>query len=138
MPARASSAARTAPPPMPQIEEESAPIVSSRKAEDLADLADRGAAAIADDGAGDAGVVASVVLVDVLDHLLAPLVLEIDIDVGRLAAIRGDEALEQQAAFARIDLGDAQAVADRRVRRRAAALAKNVLAAGVSDDVDAR
>jgi hypothetical protein len=31
-----------------------------------------------------------------LDHLLAPLVLEIDIDVGRLAAIGGDEALEQR------------------------------------------
>jgi hypothetical protein len=29
MPARASSAVRTAPPPMPQIEDESAPIVSS-------------------------------------------------------------------------------------------------------------
>ena len=103
--------------------------------ESLADFADRRAAAIGDDGRGDAGMVASVALVDVLDHLLAPLVLEIDVDVGRLAAILGDEALEQQAAFARVDVGDAQAVADRRVRRRAAALAEDVLAARIADDV---
>ena len=106
-----------------------------RQAEDLADLADGGAAAIGDHGRGDAGAVAAVVLVDVLDHLLAPLVLEIDVDVGRLVAIRGDEALEQEAACARIDLGDAEAVTDRRIRRRAAALAENVLAARVTDDV---
>ena len=106
-----------------------------RQPENLADLADGGAAAIGDDGAGDAGMVAAVMLVDVLDHLLAPLVLEIDVDVGRLVAIRRDEALEQEAALARIDIGDAQAVADRRVRRRAAALAEDVLAAREADDV---
>ena len=44
------------------------------------------------------GAVAAVFLVDVLDHLLAPLVLEIDVDVGRLVALLGDEALEQQVA----------------------------------------
>ncbi len=103
--------------------------------ENLADLADRRTAAIADHGCGDAGMVASVMLIDVLDHLLAPFVLEIDIDVGRLIAIRGDEAFKQETAFARIDIGDVQAVADRRVRRRAAALAEDVLAAGVANDV---
>ncbi len=45
---------------------------------------------------GDAGVLAAVFAVDVLDHLLAPLVLEIDVDVGRLVALRRDEALEQE------------------------------------------
>ena len=109
-----------------------------RQPERLADLADGGAAAIGDDGRGDAGMVASVVLVDVLDHLLAPLVLEIHVDVGRLAAIGGDKALEQEVAIARVDVGDAQAVTDRRVGRRAAALAEDVLAAGITDDVDAR
>ncbi len=79
-------------------------------------------------------MVASIVPINVLDHLLAPLMLEIDVDIGRLAAIGGDETLEQQAAVARIDIGDAQAVADRRVRRRATALTENVLAAGISDD----
>ena len=31
--------------------------------------------------------VAAIGLVDVLDHLLAPLVLEVDVDVGRLVAL---------------------------------------------------
>ena len=79
----------------------SAPIDVVGQAEGLADLADRAAAAIGDDGGGDAGVVAAVFLVDVLDHLLAPLVLEIDVDVGRLVALGGDEALEQQIDRAR-------------------------------------
>src|SRR2546422_3527308 len=48
-----------------------------REAKDLADVADGAAAAIADDGGGKAGMVAAVAPVDVLDHLLAPLVLEI-------------------------------------------------------------
>ena len=33
--------------------------------------------------------------VDVLDHFLAPLMFEIDVDVGRFAAFLGQEALEQ-------------------------------------------
>ena len=106
-----------------------------RQAEGLADLADRRAAAIGDHGRGDAGALAAVSAVDVLDHLLAPLVLEIDVDVGRLVAVGGDEALEQQIVQARIDLGDAEAEAHRRVRRRAAALAEDVLRARVADDV---
>ena len=105
------------------------------QSEDLADLADGGAAAIGDDGRGNAGMAATVVLVNVLDHLLAPLMLEIDVDVGWLAAVRGDETFEQEAALARVDVGDAQAVADRRVGRGAAALTQDVLAPRVTDDV---
>ena len=39
------------------------------------------------DGRADRGAIAAVALVDILDHFLAPLVLEIDVDVGRLAAV---------------------------------------------------
>ena len=106
-----------------------------RQAQGLADVADRRAAAIGDDGGGNAGALAAIFVVDVLDHLLAPLVLEVDVDVGRLVALRGDEALEQQVSRVRIDLGDAEAVADRRIGRRAAALAEDVLAAREADDV---
>ena len=53
----------------------------------------------------------------------AALMLEVDVDVGRLVALAGNEALEQHLGARRIDFGDAQAVADRRVRRRAASLA---------------
>ena len=73
--------------------------------------------------------VAAVLVVDVLHDFLAPLVLEVDVDVGRLVALLADEALEQHATARRIDLGDAEAVADRRVRRRAAPLAQDALRA---------
>ena len=61
--------------------------------------------------------------------------LEIDVDVGRLAPLRRDEALEQQIGAVGIDLGDAEAEADRGIGRRAAALAEDVLRARVTHDV---
>ena len=67
----------------------------------LAHLAGRHLRAIVDDRRGDAGAVAAVASVDILDHFLAPLVLEIDVDVGRLAPLGGDEALEQQVDLRR-------------------------------------
>src|SRR5208282_3117267 len=69
--------------------------------------------------------VASIALVDVLDHLLAPLVLEIDVDIGRLAAVFGNETGEQEIALVRIHRRDAEAIANGAVRRRAAALAED-------------
>ncbi len=85
------------------------------QAENLADFADRGTAAIGDDGRGNAGAFTAVFFVDVLDHLFAALVLEIDVDVGRLVARGRDETLEQQADVfgVGIDFGDAKAEADR-------------------------
>ena len=71
-------------------------------------------------------MVVAVGLVDPLDHLLAPLVLEIDVDVGRLAALVRDEAFEQQLVLDRIDRGDAEHEADHRIGRRAAPLAQDV------------
>ena len=84
------------------------------EAEDLGRLADRRAGAIGDHGGGEPGALAAVALVDVLDHLLAPLVLEIDVDVGRLVALGRDEALEQQIEARRIDLGDRRGRSRRR------------------------
>jgi hypothetical protein len=79
--------------------------------------------------------VAAIALIDVLDHDLAPLMLEIDIDVRRLAAIGRDKTLEQEIDPRRIDLGDAEAIAHRGIRRRAAALAQDLLRAGKAHDV---
>ncbi len=88
------------------------------------------------DGCADRGAMAAVALVNVLDHLLAPLVLEIDVDIGRLVAVLRNEAGEQKLALVRIDLGDAEAKAHRAVRRRAAALAENFFYfARIGDDV---
>ena len=105
-----------------------------REPEYLADLADGRTAAIGDDGCRNAGMVASIVPVNVLNHFLAAFVLEIHIDIGRLAAIGGDKPLEQQAAVARVNIGDVKAVADGRVCSRATALTQDVLPARVSHD----
>src|SRR6185369_4696523 len=95
------------------------------KAHHLADFADRRARAVVDYRRGDPGAGAAVFLINVLDHLLAPLMLEIDVDVGRLAALLTNEALEQQVAGRRVDRGDAEAITDGAVRRRAAPLAQD-------------
>ena len=79
--------------------------------------------------------VAAVAAVDVLDHLLAALVLEVHVDVGRLAPLARDEALEQEVDPGRVDGGDAEAVADRGVGGRAPPLAEDALAPGEAHDV---
>ena len=91
--------------------------------------------AVADDRGGDAGALAAIVVVDILDHLLAPLMLEIDVDVGRLAPFGRDEALEQQVDPRRIDRGDAEHEADGGIGGRAAALAEDAARARECDDV---
>src|SRR5262245_8482252 len=96
-----------------------------REPKDLADLANGAAAAIADHGRCDAAALARITSVDVLNDVFAPLVLEIDIDVRRLAPFGRDEALEQKIDFFRIDLGNAEAETDDRIRRRAAPLAED-------------
>ncbi len=104
-------------------------------AQRAADVAQRAARPVADHHRRQRGAVAAVFAVDVLDDLLAALVLEVDVDVGRLAALDADEALEQQRGLARIHLGDAQAEAHHRVGRAAAALAQDALLARPAHDV---
>src|SRR5207247_9589651 len=62
-----------------------------RQAQCLADLADGAAGAIADHRGGEPGALPAVFAVDILDHLLPPLMLAIDVDVERLVARRADE-----------------------------------------------
>ena len=100
-----------------------------------ADVAQRRAGPVADDDRGERGAVPAVLPVDVLDHLLAPLVLEVDVDVGRLVALDADEAAEEERRAARVDLGDEEAVADERVGGAAAPLAEDFLRARPRDDV---
>src|SRR5205807_3490093 len=83
------------------------------------------AAAVGDDGGGHAGAVAAVFGVQVLDDLFPPLVLEVDVDVGRLVAGGADEPLEQQVDPGRVDRGDAKAIAHRGIGGRPASLAQN-------------
>src|SRR5699024_1685519 len=73
--------------------------------------------------------------VDVLDDLLAAAGFDVDVDVRRAVPIRGEEPLEQQVRPHRVDVGDAEGVADRRVGGRAPALAEDPLPAAEVDDV---
>src|SRR5690606_4164356 len=63
------------------------------------------------------GTVASVPFVDVLDDFFAASVLDVDVDVRRAHPGVGEEPFEEQIVLDRVDGGDAQRVADRRVRR---------------------
>ena len=100
----------------------------------LADIAQCAFGPVADHRRAQGGMIAAVGVEHPLHDDLAPLVLEVDIDVGRLAALLADEAFEQQVMAVGIDGGDAEHVADRGIGGRAPALAQNVLTAGEADD----
>ena len=122
-----------APPPIDLIGQ---PINRIRcKSKGLADIAHGAAAAIADDLADKRRPVAPILCVDMLTDLLAPLVLEIDVDVGRLVPFAADEALEQDVDSIGIDRRDPEGIADRTVGGGTAALAKDAARPGERDDV---
>jgi len=62
-------------------------------------------------------------------------VLEIDINIRRLAALFRDETLEQHAGTRGVDFGNPERKTHRRIRRRAAPLAQNADAASKNHDV---
>ena len=89
------------------------------------------------DGGGKACAVAAILAVDVLNHLLAPFMLEIDIDIGRLFALFRNEAIEQQLVLGGVDTGNFEAITHGRVGSRTAPLAQNgrINAARIVDDI---
>ena len=107
------------------------------EAQRLADIADGAARPIVDHRGADRRAFPAVATVDVLHHLFAPLVFEIDVDVRRLVALARDEAGEEEVmvGLGRIDGGDAEAEADHRIGGRAAALAENALLPRPAHDV---
>ena len=109
------------------------PLVHAQRA---AHVAQGAAPSVADDRGAQSGAAAAVFAVDVLDDFFAPLVLEIDVDVGRLVLARlADEALQQRVGFFGVGGGDAQAIADDRIGRRAAPLAQDALPSCPAHDV---
>ena len=101
----------------------------------LAHVADRAPGAIADDRGGQRGAFPGIFPVDVLNDLLAALVLEIHVDVGRLVPFPGNEPLHEHFHARGIHFGDAQAETDGRIGRRTPSLAEDVPVAGEPDDV---
>ena len=80
--------------------------------------------------------VVAVLLGDVADHVAAPALVEVHVDVGHGDAVRVEEPLEEQAVRHRVELGDAQRVGDQRAGGRAAARADpDALPLGVRDEV---
>ena len=93
-------------------------------------------AAVRDHIGGHRGAELAVPLVHVLDGPLAPIAArQVEIDVGPLAALLGEEALEEQIHADRIDGRDPEAVADGAVRGRPPALHEDVVLPAEIDDV---
>ena len=77
---------------------------------------------------------AAIFRVDVLDHLLAALMFEIDVDVRRLVAFGRDEAIEQQCRLFRVHLGNPETIANGGIGGRSPPLTENILGAGKAGD----
>ena len=60
-----------------------------------------------------------------LDHFLAPFVLEIDVDIGRLLALLADETFEQKIVLGGVHGSDAQHITNGGIGGRAAPLAQD-------------
>src|SRR6202011_1938251 len=94
-----------------------------RETERLADLADGHTRLEGDDVADHPRPLPSVLVVDVLDHLLAMLGGEIDVDVRGARHLLVQEALEKEVVLDRVDSSDPEHVGDDRIGGRAATLA---------------
>ena len=70
------------------------------------------------------------------DHLVAPILAEVDVEVRHRDALGVEKALEQQAEADRIEIGDRQRVSDERARARAAPRPdRNALRLGPLDEI---
>ena len=65
--------------------------------------------------------VAAVALLHVADDLVAPVLAEVDVEVGHRHALGIEEALEQEVEADRIEVGDGERIGDERAGARAAA-----------------
>src|SRR5207237_8041326 len=77
----------------------------------------------------------SVLVVDVLQHALAVIGREVDVDVGRALVILVQETLEEEVVGNRVHTGDAEQIRDDRVGGAATSLSRNRVLACKSHDV---
>ncbi len=98
--------------------------VAVAHAERAAGVADRRLRAHGAEGDDLRDAVVAVLLGDVADHLVAPVVRDVEVDVGRLLAVDVQEALEDEPRRQRVDERDVERVEDD-ARRRGAAHAEH-------------
>ena len=91
-----------------------------RKAERLADVADRAARAVRRERCDECRVLASVALGDGDDQLLANVAREVEVDVRNRVELAVQEAAERELGADRVDVREAGEVADERADGRAA------------------
>ena len=77
----------------------------------------------------------TVFAINVLNDFLAPLMLEVDVDVGWFITLFRDKSFEQHAHAHRVYFGNAEAKAHGRIGRRATTLTQNAVFPGKSYDV---
>ena len=65
-------------------------------------------------------LVLAVSALDIVDHFVAPVLAEVDVEVRHRHAVGIEEALEQQIEAQRIEVGDGERIGDERARARAA------------------
>ena len=75
-----------------------------------------------DNGRAKPGAVTSVFFINPLDDFFAAFVFKIDIDIRGLAAMPRDKPFKDHANHIGADVGNAQKIADDRIRRRSATL----------------
>ena len=85
-----------------------------------ADVAQHGARLQFAEGDDLRDAVAAVFLLDVADHLVAPVLAEIDVEIGHRHPLGVEEPLEQQPEAQRVEIGDRQRPGDDRAGARAA------------------
>src|SRR5690606_12495711 len=78
----------------------------ARQSERLADFGHGPSCPVARNHSGQRAEVTAIGLVYPLDDFFAALMLEVDVDIGRLLAFAADEALEKQFMPDRVDRGD--------------------------------
>ena len=106
-----------------------------RQTQRFADVTNGAANSIRDHGRRQPRPFTSILVVQILKDLLAPLMFEIDINIWCFVPLLTDKPLEQQVSRVWIDRSDTKTVTDGGVSRRASALAEDPTFAGEADKV---
>ena len=106
-----------------------------RNPQRLSHFTDSRPVAVADHIGHHGGALAPILLIHVLDHFFPAVVLDVQVDVGRLGPLPGQKTLEKEVDLGRVHAGDPQSEADHRIGGRPPALTEDAVTAAVLDDL---